>query len=91
MKAKLGFVLRKIANEYMLMPIDQKIGEYRGAVLLNRLSAFVWEQLQEKKSREELLSAVLEQFEVEKAEAASDLDALLEQLKQLELIEDPAE
>ena len=81
MKAKPGFVLRTIADEYMLMPVDQKIGEYKGMVLLNRLSAFVWEKMQEETSREELLSAVLGQFEVEEAEASEDLDTLLEKLK----------
>ncbi len=91
MKAKPGFVLRTIADDYMLMPVDQKIGEYKAAVLLNRLSAFVWEKMQEETSREELLSAVLGQFEVEEAEAAADLDALLDQLNQLDLIDNQGE
>ncbi len=91
MKAKPGFVLRKIADEHILMPVDQKIGEYKGAVLLNRLSAFVWEQLQEEASREKLLSALLEKYDIDEASAAEDLDALLEQLKQLDLIDNTDE
>ena len=91
MKAKPGFVLRTIADEYMLMPIDENIAKFNGAVLLNKVSAFIWEKLQVPVSREDLLSVLLEKFDVEEDAASKDLDAVLEQLKQLEMIEDSAE
>ena len=91
MKAKPGFVLRTIADEYMLMPIDENIGTYKGMVLLNRVSAFIWEQLQAPVSRDGLLSALLEKYDIDEASAAEDLDAVLAQFRQLELLDDPAE
>lgn len=91
MKVKPGFVLRTIANEYMLMPVDEKIREYKGAVLMNKVSAFIWEQLQKPVSRDDLLSALLEKYDIDEASAAEDLDAVLAQFRQLELIEDSAE
>ncbi len=91
MKAKPGFVLRTIADEYMLMPVDENIGAYKGIVLLNRVSAFIWEKLQEPVSREELLSALLEKYDIDEASAAEDLDAVLAQFRQLELIDNTDE
>ena len=88
MKAKPGFILRKIVGEYMLLPIDENIRTYNGAVLLNSVSAFVWEQLQSEASREELLARMLEEFDVDEATAARDLDALLNKLREMELLEE---
>ncbi len=87
MKAKPGFVLRNIAGEYMLMPTDENIGVFNGAVLLNSVSAFAWEKLQDGISRDDLLAAVLGEFDTDEATAAADLDALLEKLDQMNLIE----
>lgn len=88
MKAKQGFVLRNVVDEYILMPTGDMIGEFNGTVLLNDVSAFVWENLQNPVSREDLLTAILEEFEVEKAVASADLDALLTTLKEYGVIED---
>lgn len=87
MKAKPGFVLREIVNEHILMPIDENIGNYNGAILLNSVSAFIWEKLQDDISREDLLTAILDAFDVDEATAAKDLDALLDRLNEMKLIE----
>ena len=88
MKAKPGFVLRNVVDEYILMPTGENIGKFNGTVLLNSVSAFVWEKLQNSLTREELLQEILNEFEVEKAVASADLDTLLETLKGYDVIED---
>ncbi len=88
MKAKSGFVLRNVVDENILMPTGDNIGKFNGTVLLNEVSAFVWEKLQNSLSRDDLLTAILNEFEVEKAVAAADLDALLATLKEYGVIED---
>lgn len=88
MKAKPGFVLRNIVDEFILMPTGDNIGKFNGTILLNEVSAFVWEKLQNSISKEDLLKAILDEFEVEKAVAAVDLDALLTKLKEYDVIED---
>ena len=86
MKANPGFVLRNVVDEYILMPTGDNIGKFNGTVLLNEVSALVWEKLQNPISREDLLKAILDEFEVEKAVAAADLDALLAKLKEYGVI-----
>ena len=88
MKAKTGFVLRNVVDEYILMPTGDNIVQFNGTVLLNEVSAFIWEKLQNPISREDLLKAVLDEFEVDKATASADLDALLETLRGYGVIED---
>ena len=88
MKAKTGFVLRKVVDEQILMPVGDNIGQYNGTVLMNDVSAFVWEKLQEAATKEELLQAVLSEFEVDEETASRDLDELLEKFAGLGIIEE---
>ena len=88
MKAKQGFVLRNVVDEFILMPTGDNIGKFNGTVLLNEVSAFVWEKLQNPMSRDDLLRAILDEFEVEKAVASADLNALLKTLLEYGVIEE---
>lgn len=87
MRAKDGFVLRNIVDELILMPTDDNIGTFKGTILLNDVSAFVWEKLQNPVSRDDLLTAVLDEYEVEESVAAADLDNLLAKLDEYGVIE----
>ena len=87
MRAKQGFVLRNLVGELVLMPTGENIARFNGTVLMNELSAFIWEKMQQPVSREELLTAILQEYEVDEATAASDLDALLDRLYELDMIE----
>ena len=86
MKANPGFILRNVVDEYILMPTGDNIGKFNGTVLLNEVSALVWEKLQNPISRDDLLKAILDEFEVDKTVAAADLDALLAKLKEYGVI-----
>ena len=88
MKAKPGFVVRNIVDEFILMPTGDNIGRFNGTVLLNEVSAFVWEKLQNPLSKEDLLEAVLDEYEVSRDTAAKDLDNLLETLRGYDVITD---
>ena len=86
MKAKSGFVLRDIMDEHMLMPVDENIGKFDGTVIFNEPAAFLWKQLQNPVSRDDLLKALLDEYEVDEATASADLDAILKTFKELDII-----
>lgn len=88
LKAKSGFELKHVVGEYMLMPTGDNIGRFNGTVVLNEVSAFIWEKLQNPMSRDDLLTAILDKYNVEERNAAKDLDALLEKLKRFGVIEE---
>ena len=88
MKAKSGFVLRDVVGERILMPVGENITKFNGTVLLNTVSAFVWEKLQEPLSKEELLQAILDKFEIDEATASHDLDRLLDKFAELGILEE---
>ncbi len=88
MKAKSGFVLRHIMDEYVLMPTGDNISKFNGTVLLNDVSAFIWEKLQNPISREDLLAALLDEYQVAEKVAVEDLDALIAKLREYDIITD---
>ncbi len=88
MKAKSGFVVRNIVDEFILMPKGDNIGKFNGTILLNEVSAFVWEKLQNPISKEDLLNAILDEYEVDRDVAAKDLGNLLETLRGYDVIVD---
>lgn len=87
MKIKDGFVLRNVVDEFIVMPTGENIARFDGAVVLNEVSAFVFEQLQHPVSKEDLLLAMLDEFDVDEETARKDLDALIETFKSMDLID----
>lgn len=69
------------------MPTGDNIARFGGALLMNELSAFVWKKLQQPMTRDELLSAILDEYDIDEKTAAQDLDALLTELKEMQVIE----
>ncbi len=90
MKVKDGFTLRNVIGENILMPTGDNIGKFDGTVIFNDVSAFVWEKMQTPVSREDLLGAILGEFEVDKETAEKDLDALIVKFSSLGLIDENA-
>ena len=87
MKVKSGFILRNIAGEYVLTPRGDRIKEFRDVILMNELSAFIWKRLQSETSRQQLLGSILEEYEVDEETAAGDMDAALEKMISIGIIE----
>ena len=87
MKIKAGFVLRNVIDEFIVMPTGSNIAKFEGAVVLNEVSAFIYKQLENPMSRDDLLTAVLNEYDVDEATAAADLDELLEKLADMGVLE----
>ena len=88
MKIKEGFILKRVADEWIVMPMGSNIEKFEGAIVLNDVAAFIWEQLKKPVSKEDLLQSVLEEYEIDEKTATTDLDMLLEKLKTLKILQD---
>lgn len=86
MKANEGFVLKNILEEYMLLPTGSNIDRFAGTVVLNQVSAFLWEKLRQDTTRQELLEALLREYDVPRETAEKDLDRLLARFREYGLI-----
>ena len=88
MKIKDGFTLRDVAGEYMVMPTGDQIESFGGTLVLNETGAFFWDKLQAPAAREDVLDALLAEYEVAPAAAEKDLNEFLEQLRSYGVLEE---
>ena len=81
-----NFVFRKIEDETILVPIKDNVGDMGSIYNLNEVAAFVWEQLDGKKSLRDIKHRLSEEYEVSAEEAEDDLSAYIAQLKEIEAV-----
>ena len=82
---KQGYVTREIAGEFIAVPVDASCGA--NIIILNPVSKFLWEEMRTEKSFDELLDAILGNYEgVSEEEAKSDLKGFLMQLLENDLL-----
>lgn len=86
MKIKENYMLRKVADCYVVVPIGAAVAEFNGMINLNEVGAFLWRQLETETTFEAVLGAMLEEYEVDEALAKADLEKFLSELKEANLI-----
>jgi len=79
-----SIVSRKIADEFILVPIRQNVGDLESISTLNEVAARIWELIDGKMKVREIKDKIIEEFEVTPQQAEKDL---VEYIKQLEKIE----
>ena len=87
MRIKEGFLLREIAGTHIVVPVGERVIDFKGMMILNSLSADVWSFLSEHRSYEEVVEYILETYEVDRRTAESDLNDLIERMEASGVIE----
>lgn len=87
MKIKDGFILRKIANNDIVIPTGNNIADFNGVISLNETAAFLWSLLLKDTTLPELIDAYIQQFEISKETAQVDAECFLMHLKLKNMLE----
>lgn len=93
MKIKEGFVLRQVADNWVVLPVGQASVNFNGMISLNESGALLWRTLETSENHEAeavrnaLTDALLNEYEVEREEALADVDAFLTALTKAGCIE----
>ncbi len=77
---------REINGEFFLVPLGKTVYEANGLFVLTELGAFIWDLLPGAQTEEDILKAILEEYEVEEAVAREDLSAFLNKLRDMDMI-----
>lgn len=79
LKAKKGFLLRKLGPEYMVVAIGEASKNFNGMIRMNETGAFYWKELENGTSEEDLVAKTLERFtDVDEETARHDVKAFLQ-------------
>lgn len=86
MEIKKELLKRETGGESFLVPMGKTVYEANGLFILTELGAFIWDLLPQAESEEDILRAVLEEYEVDEATARSDIAQYLEKLRTMGII-----
>lgn len=88
MKISTDYVIREIAGEYIIVPTGKAAMKLNGMITVNETGVFLWKELQEGTTEEELVSAMCEEFDVDEVTARADVREFLEKLSAEEILEE---
>lgn len=87
MKIKDGFIFRTVADSHIVVPTGERCEEFNGMITLNSSGAFLWELLEKDHTEEELVQAILENYDdVEEAYARTCVREFIEELEKKHLL-----
>ena len=86
MKIEKEFVLREIAGEHILIPVGSTALELNGLITVNDVGVFIWKLLQEDITLEDIVQAILNEYEVEESVARKDAEDFLDVLRENKIL-----
>lgn len=86
MKIKDGFMLRQVAGEWVVVPLGERVVEFNGIMTLSESGALLWQELEKDVSHEELVKAILREYEINEEIARFDIREFIAKLEETKLI-----
>ena len=77
MRIKNGFLLREIAGTYVVVPVGERVIDFKGMMTLNEVGSFVWDKMQNECTFDEILVSILEEYDVDADTAKADLESFI--------------
>jgi len=82
-------VTRKTGNEYVLVPVANNIADMNSVYTLNESGAFIWELIDGKRCIEDLIEALIKEYEIDKETASKDVLSFIEAMSKYLIISPP--
>ncbi len=87
MKAKPNYKLNTVAGENILVNVGNDSDAFNGVIMLNGTGAFLWKMLENGTEHDEMVAALLEEYEVDEPTAIQGVDDFIESIKKADLCE----
>ena len=81
-------VLREIAGENLLIPVGQTALKIHGMITLSESGLLLWKRLQTECTEDELVEALLTEYQVDRETAAADVKAFIRQMQEVGILEE---
>lgn len=88
MKIVNGFEIKEIAENFVAIPTQGNVVDFSSIIMLNETSAFLWLKLENDLTEEELVDALLAEYDVDKKTAKEDVSKFISELKAAGVLED---
>ena len=87
MRIKEGFLLKEVANDYIIVPIDDKFLDFGAVVTLNDTGAFLWKVMTKDFTYESAADSLIKEYDIDYNTALKDVISFSELLKEKDLLE----
>jgi len=88
MKIKEGFLLRRVGDNHIVVPVGARSVDFRCIITLNDTGAFIWEKLQQPCAAEDVVNALLNEYDVTADVAAADVAAYITAMREKGLLDE---
>lgn len=88
MKIASGFVRRTVGDSYMVVPVGTRTRDIPGVIALSESGALLWERLEQGATENDLVEAILAEYEVERDQAEADVNAFVSELNSKGILEE---
>lgn len=88
MKIKSGFILRTVAGNNVVVAIGEQSKNFNGVIKLNESGLVLWNKLSAGADKAELVSALLDEYDITADIAETDVDRFVGVLRDAGAIED---
>lgn len=86
MLIKKELISREIAGQRFLVPVGKTVYDSNGLFILTEVGGFIWDLLPEAQDAQDIVSAVLNAYDVDETTARADVTAFLAKLTELDII-----
>lgn len=87
MKVKKDFVLKLVADEYVVVPTGEKVVDFTAMISLNETAAFIWNVLQNDVEMDDIVVELIKEYEIAEDMAKKDTVNFVSKLKEADLLE----
>ena len=87
MKLDKGFMMRTIIDETILVPIGNKVLDFRALINLTPVGVFICSELNEDRTYQAVLECIIKEYDVDEDIARQDLTEFLDQLADFKALE----
>ena len=87
MKIKEGFMLREVADNFVVVPVGNASIEFKGLINLNSVGAFIWKCLESDTTIEEVADKLAKEYAIDEQLALHDTEVFISKLKEAHLLD----
>ncbi len=86
MQIKDNYVLTKVVDSYIAVPVGSGNVDLNTIISLNETGAFIWNLMKEDIEKEAVIEAMLNEYDVNREQAEADVDKFISQIKEADLL-----
>lgn len=87
MRIKKDFLLRPVADTYVVVPVGKAIVDFDGMITLNKTGAMLWQLLEQGTTLEALADVLTAEYDISKETAMRDVLEFVATLDKVQCIE----